>query len=60
MVGAVQGMQGSELPPTKAQLDACAQQETAYASLMARWAGVKAKASGTAPAPARGGAANNQ
>ncbi|HLK62085.1 MAG TPA: hypothetical protein VKU19_01500 [Bryobacteraceae bacterium] len=57
MVGAVQGMQGSEMPPTAAQLQACSQQEAAYAALMAKWAGLKAKAGGAAPA-AKGGAAN--
>jgi hypothetical protein len=44
MVGAVQGMQGAEMAPTAAQLQACAQQEAAYTALMAKWAALKAKA----------------
>jgi hypothetical protein len=56
MVGAVQGMQGSEMAPTAAQLQACTQQEAAYAALMAKWAALKAKAGGATAAPAaRGG-----
>ncbi|MDR3700540.1 MAG: glycoside hydrolase [Candidatus Sulfopaludibacter sp.] len=51
MVGAVQAMQGSEMPPTAAELHACSQQEAAYNTLMAKWSTLKAKASG-APAPA--------
>jgi hypothetical protein len=43
MVAAVMGMQGSEMAPTAAQLQACTQQETAYTALMAKWAAVKAK-----------------
>ncbi len=46
MVGAVMGMQGSEMPPTAAQLQACAQQEAAYTALMAKWAALKAKVNG--------------
>ena len=51
LVGAVQAMQGSEMPPTAAQLEACSQQETAYSTLMSKWSALKAKANG-APAPA--------
>ena len=47
MVAAVQAMQGSEMPPTFAQLQACNQEEAAYTALMAKWAALKAKA-GTA------------
>jgi len=49
MIGAVMGMQGSEMPPTATELQACAKQQTAYTSVMAKWAALKAKA---APAPA--------
>ncbi len=51
LVGAVQGMQASEMPPTAAQLQACSQQEAAYATVMAKWSALKAKANG-GPAPA--------
>ncbi len=54
MVAAVQGMQGSEMPPTAAQLQACIEQETAYTNLMAKWAALKAKVNG--PAAGREGA----
>jgi hypothetical protein len=50
MVGAVMAFQGSEMPPTAAQLQACAQQDTAYTALMAKWAALKAKVNGAAPA----------
>jgi hypothetical protein len=56
MVAAVQGMQGSEMPPTAAQLEACQQAEAAYTTVMAKWAALKAKAGGPA-APAAKGAA---
>ncbi len=52
MVGAVQAMQGSEMPPTAAQLLACNQQQAAYSALMTKWAALKAKMSGQA-APAK-------
>ena len=52
MVGAVQAMQGSEMPPTAAQLLACNQQQAAYSALMTKWAALKAKVSGQA-APAK-------
>jgi hypothetical protein len=56
LVAAVQGMQGSEMPPTTAQLQACTDQETAYTNLMAKWAALKAKVNGPAtPAAGRGG-----
>jgi hypothetical protein len=59
MVAAVQGMQGSEMPPTAAQLKACSDEETAYATLMAKWAAVKAKVSGpAAPATPEGAKAS--
>jgi photosystem II stability/assembly factor-like uncharacterized protein len=50
MVGAVQAMQGSEMPPTAAQLRACSEQEAAYTTVMAKWAALKAKVNGPAPA----------
>jgi hypothetical protein len=50
MVGAVMPMQGSEFPPTAAQLKACADQQQAYNELMAKWAALKGK-----PAGGRGG-----
>jgi hypothetical protein len=57
MVAAVQFMQASEMPPTAAQLQACSEQETAYTSLMAKWAALKTKVNGpAAPAAGRGGA----
>jgi hypothetical protein len=43
MVGSVMPMQGSEMPPTAAQLDACKKQEAAYSALMAKWAALKAQ-----------------
>jgi photosystem II stability/assembly factor-like uncharacterized protein len=54
LVGAVMPMQGSEFPPTAAQLQACTQQEAAYTSLMAKWAALKAKGNGAPAAAGRG------
>ena len=57
-VAAAQGMQGSEMLPTAAELKACAQQEAAYTEVMAKWTALKAKANGAAkPAPPAGGGA---
>jgi hypothetical protein len=56
MVAAVQGMQGSEMPPTAAQLQACSDQEAAYTNLMAKWTALKAKVNGPAAPAGRGGA----
>jgi hypothetical protein len=57
MVAAVQGMQGSEMPPTAAQLLACNQEQAAYSALMAKWAALKGKLTGpAAPAAGRGDA----
>jgi hypothetical protein len=54
MVGAVQGMQAAEMPPTAAQLLAVNREQAAYSALMAKWAALKAKASGqAAPAAAK-------
>jgi hypothetical protein len=52
MVASVMTMQGSEMQPTAAQLEACRKQEAAYTALMAKWAALKASASGAPAAPA--------
>ena len=54
MVAAVQAMQASEMPPTAAELEACAQQQAAYTALMAKWAALKAKINGPAAGASRG------
>jgi hypothetical protein len=41
MVGAVQGMQAAEMPPTATELKACAKEEAAYTALMAKWNALK-------------------
>ncbi len=41
MVGAVQGMQAAEMAPTASELKACAKEEAAYTSLMAKWNALK-------------------
>jgi len=46
MVAAAMGMQASEMAPTAVQLKACADQQAAYTSLMAKWAALKARAGG--------------
>jgi hypothetical protein len=57
LVESVQSMQGSEMPPTAAELRTCSEQEAAYTTLMAKWAALKAKVNGPAhPAAAAGGA----
>jgi photosystem II stability/assembly factor-like uncharacterized protein len=43
MVGALQAMQGSEMAPTAAQLEACTREASAYTALMAKWAALKVK-----------------
>jgi len=50
MVGAVMGMQASEMAPTAVQIQACNQQQAAYTALMAKWAALKAKVNGPAAA----------
>jgi hypothetical protein len=50
LIAAVMGMQGSEMPPTATQLQACSQQEAAYTAVIAKWAALKAKISGGAVA----------
>jgi photosystem II stability/assembly factor-like uncharacterized protein len=52
-VAAAQPLQASEMPPTAAELQACAHQQAEYATLMAKWAALKAKINGPA-APAAG------
>jgi len=42
LIGSVMSMQGAEMPPTAAELAACAKQESAYAALMAKWSALKA------------------
>ena len=48
MIAAVQAMQAAEMPPTAAQLAACSQEQSAYGAIMAKWAALRAKASGQA------------
>jgi hypothetical protein len=55
MVAAAQAMQGSEMPPTAAQLQACSQQQAAYNALMAKWTALKVKVNGPAATGDRGG-----
>jgi photosystem II stability/assembly factor-like uncharacterized protein len=50
LVASVMGMQGTEMPPTVAELEACTKQEAAYNALMAKWAALKASAN---PSPAK-------
>jgi len=42
VVGAVMGMQASEMPPTAAQLESCKKQQAAYTAIMAKWSALKA------------------
>ncbi len=49
MVAAAQSMQGSELPPTAAQIQTCGREQASYTALMTRWTALKAKVNG-APA----------
>jgi hypothetical protein len=41
LIGSVMSVQGSEMPPTAAEL-ACTKQESAFAAMMARWSALKA------------------
>ncbi len=41
LVSALMPMQGAEMAPTAAQLDACQKQQAAYNSLMAKWTAIK-------------------
>ena len=51
LVAAAMAMQGSEMPPTAAELDACRKQEAAYTALMAKWARLKAPKPAAAAKP---------
>jgi photosystem II stability/assembly factor-like uncharacterized protein len=42
LVAAVMPMQGAEMPPTASELEACAKQEAAYTTVMAKWTAIKA------------------
>jgi hypothetical protein len=42
LVAGIMSMQGSEMPPTAAQLEACATSEAAYARLMTKWSALRA------------------
>ena len=42
LVGSVMSLQGAEMAPTAAQLDSIRKQETAFASVMAKWTALKA------------------
>jgi len=50
MVAAAQAMQGAEMAPTAAQLQACSQEDAAYTALLSKWAALKAKINGPAAA----------
>jgi len=50
MVGAAMAMQASEMPPTAAEVLACSRQQAGYAAVMAKWAALKARATGGAAA----------
>jgi hypothetical protein len=41
MVAAAMAMQGSEMPPTAAEVSACQQREAEYTALMAKWTALK-------------------
>lgn len=43
MITAVMGMQGSEMPPTATELQACSREQAAYTAVMAKWTALKAK-----------------
>jgi photosystem II stability/assembly factor-like uncharacterized protein len=49
LMAAVMAMQGSEMAPTGAQLEACRTQEAAYNSLMSRWSAIKTRGSAAKP-----------
>jgi hypothetical protein len=46
MVASVMGMQGADMAPNAAMIDACTKQNAVYTSLMAKWSAIKAKANG--------------
>ena len=43
MVAAAMALQGSEMPPTAAQVTACQQRQAEYTALSARWTALKLK-----------------
>ncbi len=43
MVAAAMAMQGSEMPPTAAQVSSCQQRQAEYAALVAKWTALKLK-----------------
>jgi photosystem II stability/assembly factor-like uncharacterized protein len=43
MVAAVMAIQGSEMPPTAAQVTACQQRQGEYTALMAKWTAIKVR-----------------
>ena len=43
LVGSVMPMQAADMPPTAAELVACAKQQAAYTTLLAKWAALKAE-----------------
>ena len=55
VVAAVMPMQASEMPPTAQELEACHRAETEYATLMSKWAALKAKVTGPATGARSGG-----
>jgi len=50
LAAAVMAMQGSEMPPSASQLEACATSEAAYIRLMTKWSALKTSVSRPAPA----------
>jgi hypothetical protein len=44
LVGSLMAMQAAEIAPTAAKLDACAKQQAVYATLMAKWTVLMARA----------------
>ena len=55
LIAAIMPMQGAEMAPTAVELSACNQAREAYATVMAKWGALRAKASGQAGG-GRGGA----
>jgi len=43
-------MQGSEMPPTAAELEACRKAQADYTAVMAKWSALKASVNGAPPA----------
>jgi hypothetical protein len=54
MVAAAMSMQGAEMPPTAAQLEACTLEQAAFSAVMSKWAALKARVNPpAAPAAAK-------